>query len=103
MKRIVINERWQSYWVKIFRDNGYQSYDIFRGALWGDERIEWWYRQNILLFVNNEIGDKIINPKQLRELELPIVDLVHPEHLNKIVMHPLIAFKRYLQYWKNSR
>ena len=36
-----INEQWQSYWINLFSINSFQSYDIFRGALWNDKRVAW--------------------------------------------------------------
>lgn len=98
-----INEQWQSYWIKLFDAAGYECFDIFRGALWGDERIEWWYRQNIFLFVNRGADSSAINKDALRALQMPITDIVHPEHLTKIIDNPLIAIKRYFQNKINSR
>jgi SAM-dependent methyltransferase len=45
-----INCRWPSYWAQIFERQGYLVQDIFRERIWDDNRISWWYRQNLLLF-----------------------------------------------------
>jgi len=45
-----VNEQWQSYWAKLFAEHGYIALDCIRPAIFGDRRVEWWYRQNILVF-----------------------------------------------------
>ena len=42
-----INERWPSYWARYFSSYEYRPFDIVRGPLWNDTRVEIWYRQNI--------------------------------------------------------
>ncbi|MDR7127720.1 SAM-dependent methyltransferase [Algoriphagus sp. 4150] len=50
-----INEQWPSYWEAKFKRHGYHVYDPFRLVFWKDQKIEPWYRQNILLFSKNEL------------------------------------------------
>jgi SAM-dependent methyltransferase len=45
-----LNEQWPAYWAARFAEQGYEPIDCLRPALWDDERIEWWYAQNLLLF-----------------------------------------------------
>jgi SAM-dependent methyltransferase len=64
-----VNEQWPSYWIDRFANEGYRVFDVLRPAIWANAHVEFWYRQNILLFS--------------RVLDLPTtntcVDLVHPE------------------------
>jgi len=71
-----VNEQWQSYWVSLFKDNNYECFDIFRGSLWDNDNVAWWYRQNTLLFVRTTAT--VIDRQVLRTLERPISDIVHP-------------------------
>ncbi|PWT84684.1 MAG: hypothetical protein C5B56_15225 [Proteobacteria bacterium] len=48
-----INEQFLSYWVKLFGPHGYRPVDAIRPTIWNDSRVEWWYRQNIVLFVRH--------------------------------------------------
>jgi SAM-dependent methyltransferase len=48
------NEKWQSYWVKIFENKGYKFYDI-RPIIWYDKDIAPYYRQNLLIFSKNTL------------------------------------------------
>lgn len=45
-----VNEMWPEYWADLFRACGYDTFDFIRPQIWSDKRIDWWYRQNILLF-----------------------------------------------------
>jgi len=46
-----INERWQSYWRDLFLLAGFDAIDCLRTSNWHNEEIEWWYRQNLILYV----------------------------------------------------
>ncbi len=48
-----VNEQFPSYWVPKFEELGYKCNGEFRYQFWYDERIENWYRQNVLLFSKN--------------------------------------------------
>src|SRR5262249_19855369 len=47
-----LNEQWPSYWADRFAQRGYQAYDPIRPAIWRDDAVAWWYRQNILVFAD---------------------------------------------------
>lgn len=44
-----INEQWPSYWVDLFAANGMAVSGALRWKIWGDDRVENWYRQNLLV------------------------------------------------------
>jgi SAM-dependent methyltransferase len=46
-----INEQWQDYWRARFAAEGFAAYDVIRPRIWNDDRIEFWYRQNIICYV----------------------------------------------------
>jgi SAM-dependent methyltransferase len=74
-----VNEQWPSYWAQHFEKRGYRAYDILRPRLWHNKEVAWWYRQNVLLFANDE--GCVAHPK-LADLQsaAPIsLDRVHPE------------------------
>jgi SAM-dependent methyltransferase len=45
-----INEQWQSYWCEMFATHGYVAVDCLRPRVHRDLRVEWWYRQNTLVY-----------------------------------------------------
>lgn len=44
-----VNEQWASYWASLFLDHGYLTSTSLRDAMWDQEAIEPWYRQNLLI------------------------------------------------------
>ena len=61
-----VNEQWQSYWVELFEQQGFGVHDPLRPAIWDDESVDVWYRQNLLVFGRGRVSD------------LVVADLVHP-------------------------
>lgn len=71
-----INEQWQSYWAKKFLLLGYEPFDIIRPSILGHANVDWWYQQNLILYIqrNHNLATSLSmwrrNPEQL--------DMVHP-------------------------
>lgn len=75
-----INEQWPAYWARLFAARGYLPVDCLRRRLWEDERVEWWYAQNVLLFAERDSLEA--RPNLRREYELAggtAPALVHPK------------------------
>ncbi|MBV8129442.1 MAG: hypothetical protein JO114_17490 [Planctomycetaceae bacterium] len=49
-----INEQWPEFWHKLFDASGYKCLDCLRGTIITDPNVEWWYKQNIYLYVKSE-------------------------------------------------
>jgi SAM-dependent methyltransferase len=49
-----VNEQPLSYWSEHFARHGFAPADLIRPLIWADERVEWWYRQNIVFFAAPE-------------------------------------------------
>lgn len=45
-----VNEQFLSYWVERFEREGFAPLDFIRPLVWSNDQVEWWYRQNIILF-----------------------------------------------------
>ncbi len=69
-----VNEQWQDYWAALFAEYGYKALDIVRPEIWTDERVKWWYRQNIMVFCKDSLIDAIFPgaetamPRSLRRI-----------------------------------
>jgi methyltransferase family protein len=91
-----INERWQSYWLKLFDAQGYQCFDPLRPQVWLRDDVSVWYRQNMLLYVNRDRQDLIstvghyVADKNINQMP---IDVVHPERYVAIASYAQIAFK----------
>lgn len=109
-----VNEQFLSYWIELFKKRNYTCIDCVRPAIWNDDQVMWWYRQNIVMFIKT-------NSEKINELiKLPSfegVDIVHKElysyKLNKLRLMEsrLHSFKKnpfkfliyWLRYFKNKR
>jgi len=124
-----VNERWPSYWVDIFQEGGYEVLDIIRGCIWSDARVDWQYRQNMLLFANKaglkQIAWRSKGESVPSEYQSAPLDIVHPEcfHFYRGIVastearsmgiaalargakDPRPRYARYLRpiYWRNKR
>jgi len=72
-----INEQWPSYWSELFRIENFEVVDLLRGMIWDDVRIPYWYRQNVLLFMNVSTKSDLI--ESLRRDSRPPLCVIHPE------------------------
>ena len=46
-----VNEQWPAYWAERFSRRDFVALDCLRGHVWEHEQVDWWYAQNLLLFV----------------------------------------------------
>jgi SAM-dependent methyltransferase len=68
-----LNEQWPDYWCRLFADHSFEVVDCLRPQIWNDQRVEYWYRQNMLIFARPDVvGTLPRYPGPLR--------IVHPEH-----------------------
>ncbi len=76
-----INEQWPQYWSNKFQKNDFIAYDIFRHHFWNDENVDFWYRQNLILYARKGKTPALDGLEKL--------NINHPESL----VHP----QQYLQ------
>ena len=69
-----INEQWQSYWIKKFKDRGFTDADLIRPKIWNNEAVFYWYKQNMICFIKE--GSKYV---PLINENNRCLDLVHPQ------------------------
>ncbi len=69
-----LNEQWPDYWISLFDQSGYEAFDIIRPAIWRNDEVKFWYRQNLLLFIDRTCIAKF---PSLSNLPKPL-PLVHP-------------------------
>ena len=93
-----VNEQWPEYWAGLFQDRGYICIDCIRSAVWQNDRVEWWYAQNTLMFVRESHLEQ--QPRLFPELLATRHDqlsLVHPKQYllarrqESSAIHPAIS------------
>ena len=72
-----INEQWPAYWTEKFMKRGFIPIDLIRLNLWNDSDVEFWYRQNIILYLHSDISYNYAIPKEVIN-KIPL-SLVHPD------------------------
>ncbi len=75
-----VNEQWPSYWAALFAERGFVLLDCIRYRLWGNEKVMYYYRQNILCFVSRTRlqSDPILQREHEMTKNNPL-SMVHPE------------------------
>jgi SAM-dependent methyltransferase len=74
-----VNEQWPEYWRHLFAGRGYASLDGLRQRLWASDEVDWWYLQNMILYVDNRRVPQILRSSLGEALEI-VPALVHPRH-----------------------
>jgi hypothetical protein len=90
-----INEQWQSWWAEKFLNASFVAFDIVRPAVWKDDRVHYWYKQNAILYVHKDIaGELDIHQAGFSQNwsngEL-VADLVHPEKYLSFAEHDQVS------------
>ena len=76
-----INERWQSYWAGLFEKQGFSPLDVIRPAVWENDAVERWYRQNTIVYCCNDVVADYASRSADQKLPLSIV---HPKQYIEI-------------------
>lgn len=72
-----LNEQWQDYWISKFRKRGLKVLDCIRPQIWGNRRISSYYRQNILVFAEE---DTLMNGHDSTSWRQGMFSVVHPDY-----------------------
>lgn len=103
-----VNCQWPVYWADLFAESGYIPIDALRLRLWKDSRVDWWYRQNIMIYASEKDLDRWPKLKALGDPEVRTpLSLVHPEMLQQI-HHDLVEWgaeweRKYWEAWEQER
>lgn len=97
------NEQWASYWAEHFIRQDYVPLDFIRSAIQRNEKVEVWYRTNILLYVRqNCVGRLLKNVKahNLGSLDLPRkTEIIGYKEAKQHLLHSA----RHFAYWTKKR
>jgi glycosyltransferase involved in cell wall biosynthesis len=71
-----VNEQWLEFWAILFRRHGYVACDILRERIWPLPEVEYWYKQNLLVFAKAELAYEIFPAASIKP-NLPL-SVCHP-------------------------
>jgi len=99
-----INEQRPAFWRELYEERGYEMFDVIRPKIIFDESIPVWFRQNLYLYVDKSIIDRI-NLATSKNLFIPHdFEIVHTENLNEkmkiseILIELIPSFSRAVKY-----
>lgn len=101
-----VNEQMPEYWAELFARQGYAPVDYLRPLIWADKRVQFWYRQNLLMFVKQSLLESDppgVDSRLLRAWEVTKPDFlmrVHPEHY--LLMNHRTKLRGFLRYKWNT-
>lgn len=75
-----VNEQWPAYWVERFAARDYIAADPFRRLLWSRSDVDWWYAQNLFLFVRRDQVDDYPSIAAWKVDPAEIPTYVHPRN-----------------------
>lgn len=75
-----VNEQWPDYWAAIFGRRDFVCIDCLRSRIWNNAEIAFWFRQNILLFVDRSHVQRLASAlgHGYEDAASPLA-VVHPE------------------------
>lgn len=83
-----INEQVPEFWAEKFKKNGFVAIDFIRDKVWNLPQVEWWYQQNVILYVKES------SLHQFPALQTAF-EQTKPSSLFRV--HPWIYFYHYRQ------
>lgn len=77
-----INEQYPEFWASLFQKYDYVPVDAIRSLIWDNDNIEYWYRQNSILYIHKDKLSAYPGMKDIRErlAGQPLVR-IHPKLL----------------------
>jgi len=93
-----INEQWPSYWARHFADNGYVPADAIRTRVWNNPDVTWWYKQNLVIYVDEaRLGyyPDLTAARSLMGSE--VMDMVHPDKYRALAKRAHPNFSRWIK------
>jgi SAM-dependent methyltransferase len=78
-----LNTQWPRYWAGLFASHRYRVVDCLRPQIWENEAVDFWYRQNLLVFAEDDVIAASPTLQAERGVRRPL-DVVHPSHWSQV-------------------
>jgi hypothetical protein len=79
-----VNEQWPDFWRKLFHEKDFVCIDCIRPMIYNNPVVEWWYRQNIFLYVHKKVL-----------MKFPRLDAQRNQANDILLLHSGLLKKRY--------
>ena len=82
-----LNNRWPAHWAEGLRERGFVAVDCLRARLWEDQRVVWWYAQNMWVAVRESVLTELPSLRRMYEAGPPApLPLIHPGMLEELLL-----------------
>ena len=101
-----LNEQMPEYWAALFAKHGFEAVDYLRPIIWNDTRVQFWYRQNILMFIHKSLleGNPDALPQEIvqawKHTRPDYLVRVHPDHY--LLVNHRTKLRGFLRYKWNT-
>ena len=86
-----INEQWQSYWSRLFRQNRFAALECFGQRFWSDTDVSPEYAQNMVLYAaEGRIPSTTLHRFHNVAQNCRVVDVVHPHYWSNIGLRRIV-------------
>jgi SAM-dependent methyltransferase len=98
-----VNEQWPAWWAERFAAHGHVAIDVLRPRFWNDADVKWWYRQNAVLFANDDALRRFPALASARDAApRELLPLVHPERFASAVRAGEPGFVKWLKMGRRA-
>jgi SAM-dependent methyltransferase len=92
-----VNEQWQDYWRNLFNEKGFEAVDFVRKRVWNNPRVEPWFAQNIVMYIQKDyLNENPLLKEEWKKTDFPL-SVVHPKHYENLVLLNNVGLRRTLQ------
>jgi hypothetical protein len=79
-----LNEQPHTYWARLFAEHGFAPFDLFRPFFWGNDKVCFWYRQNVFLYIKKHSDPwERIATQGFKEIpDVRFMNCIHPDLYN---------------------
>jgi SAM-dependent methyltransferase len=75
-----VNCQWPDYWQDLFKTHDYVAFDLIRPQVWDDDSVDFWYRQNSILYVKRATAERhAVLRTALAGADRRVKRMVHPD------------------------
>lgn len=83
-----INEQYPEYWAEIFSKYDFIPVDCIRPLIWNNKSVEFWYKQNILVFIKKDVVYNYTSLESYLKATYPnYLARIHPDFFDSINEH----------------
>jgi SAM-dependent methyltransferase len=96
-----VNEQWPGYWIERFARRGYRAFDPIRARIWEDPSVDYWYAQNLLVFIHSSALPRLPKLIEARADTVRPPPFVHPSRYLELY-EELVDARASSEHWRQT-